>query len=467
MQRCWKLSRNVTTTHDPLHTAISSMHPMHPLSVLASSIQYGIVSRSIPLTGKVLPGYLDASGFRTGLGIGNPNTQFSPDISACALASEGGTAKVLWGSKGGDVAITTASKAMEVKKTAAAELKRCQVIDAHEGEVSDVVWGDAQSKVFASAGADGCAKLWDAKDVSCLWTSKVETSAFVRVALAPDQGYVVGVVRSGAIHVWTGFTLPAMANATITDVVIPCPCPAQAITGESTPTRALSALFVDDTAASPTILVAYRDEAYFYRMCIGKNVSETEITTFGDASFGPISIITPFFSREPNESSFVISGDHIGCINVYDWGVPAHTNAAILPIRKFEAHEDGSTVTAIACNGTTLITGSQRGATHVWDALTFEHLRHFPSPVAKLRMRHVNVDIRDQRVNHILIPERDVLFVAVGDRIMSWKAGPLSKIQRGGVRGRHSTGIAHGKKAKAGTAKLLRKFPMYCTKKMA
>lgn len=461
LSRCWKLSRNVTTTHDPLHTAITSVHLMHPLSVLASSIQYGIVSRSIPLTGKVLPGYLDASGFRAGLGIGNPTTQFSPDISACALASEGGTAKVLWGFKGGDVAITTASKAMEVRKTASAELKRCQLADAHVGEVLDVVWGDAQSAVFASAGADGCGKLWDAKDVSCLWTSKVETSvpeAFVKVALAPDHGYVVGVVRSGAIHVWTGFTLPALANATITDVVIPCPCPAQAVTGEITPTREVSALFVDETATSPTILVAYRDDAYFYRMRIGKNVSETEITTFGDASFGPISIITPFFSREPSESSFVISGDHIGCINVYDWAVPAHTNTAIRPIRKFEAHEDGSSVTAIACNGTTLITGSQRGATHVWDALTFEHLRHFSSPVPKVRMRHVNVDIHDQRVNHILIPEKDVLFVAVGDRIMSWKAGPVSKIHRGGVRGRHSTGIAHGKKVKAGTAKFLQQL---------
>lgn len=73
-------------------------------------------------------------------------------------------------------------------------------------------------------------------------------------------------------------------------------------------------------------------------------------------------------------------------------------------------------------------------------------------------MRHVNVDIHDQRVNHILIPEKDVLFVSVGDRIMSWKAGPVSKIHRGGVRGRHSTGIAHGKKVKAGTAKFLQQL---------
>ncbi len=70
--------------------------------LLASSLEYGIVSRSFPLSGKILSGYLDASGTRGGLGIGNPNAEFTPNISACGMGADGGTAKVAWGSQAGD-----------------------------------------------------------------------------------------------------------------------------------------------------------------------------------------------------------------------------------------------------------------------------------------------------------------------------------------------------------------------------
>ena len=77
------------------------MHLMPNMTLLAASLQYGVVSRSYPLIGKILRGYLDASGTLNGLGIGNPNAEFSPHVSSVALASDGGTAKVLWGFRNG------------------------------------------------------------------------------------------------------------------------------------------------------------------------------------------------------------------------------------------------------------------------------------------------------------------------------------------------------------------------------
>ena len=82
------------------------MHLMPSHGLISSSLQYGVVSRSLPFTGRVLRGYLDAAGSGTGLGIGNPNTEFTPNVSACALGADGGTAKVAWGFRNGEVCLS-------------------------------------------------------------------------------------------------------------------------------------------------------------------------------------------------------------------------------------------------------------------------------------------------------------------------------------------------------------------------
>src|SRR5882762_7411849 len=128
MCRRWERSHNTTITHTPHHSTVSGMQLMPETGLLASSIEYGIVSRSLPLTGKILRGYLDASG--TGLGIGNPNAEFTPNVSACALSADGGTAKIIWGFRNGEVALLSASKTMDHGK-AAAKLTRCKIDDEH------------------------------------------------------------------------------------------------------------------------------------------------------------------------------------------------------------------------------------------------------------------------------------------------------------------------------------------------
>ena len=431
-------------------------------SLLTSSIQYGIVSRSLPLSGKILPGYIDASGAHLGLGVGNPNAEFTPNVSACALTSDGGTAKVLWGFRHGEVAITTVPRAMDSHRRPMAELLRCDPREQHEGAVLDVGWDDAANTLLASAGADGRVKVWDAKAVRCLWTSErnvkaLVPQAYVKVKLSPSQSFVVAVTRSGEIVLWPGFDMQTMgsfnANA-VHEVRVACPVvPRESQAPEDTDTREILACYVDPHASIPTVLVAYRANTVFNRIRI-EETGNIDIGTFGDASFGAISAVAPCFD---SESSFILAGDHLGCVSVYNWRSEQHPAP---PIRKFEAH-DMASVSAIAWNGVTLITGSANGTTHAWDALTFEHLKSFASPVPRMHRGRGGApgngavgDRAREAVRQILVgQEKGVMVVSVGDRVLAWKAGPAPNHHRGGVRGRHSSGPIPKKKDSHGGAK--------------
>lgn len=418
-------------------------------TLLTSSVAYGIVARSIPLTGRVLPGFLDATGTRAGLGIGNPNAEFAPNVSACSMSSDGGTAKIVWGSRAGDIFVMHAPRSMETARRSAAQVKRCSTAEEHAGSVLDVQWADPAGSWILSASADGGVKLWDAKTVVCLWSSGNVVDANVpvpclRVAVAIQQGIVAAVFQNGEIRVWSGFNFEhaPISTSAVREAVVNCPIQTPSSEFGAPEVQSLS---IDPTQACPTVLVAYLGDAFFYGVRITPQTGSQELTRFGDPSFGAISIVVPMY-RSTNlsgQSSFALVGDHIGCVSLYPLDVDTPLSGAVAPLRKFEAHRDGATVTAIAWNGLTLITGSIRGTTHVFDALSFAPLRSFPSPVPRLRahMAHHGVDtVSRESVRHILVnPEKDVMFVGVGDRVMAWRAGPVPKRNSGGVRGRPSS----------------------------
>lgn len=452
----------MTTTHVPVHSTISGMRLLSSHALLTSSITYGIVARSVPLTGKVLSGYLDASGVRAGLGIGNPNAEFTPNVSSCAMSSDGGTAKIVWGSRAGHLIFTTAPRAMETSRRSAADIKRCLAADEHDGAVLDVQWVDTSNGWVISSGADSCVKLWDAKTASCPWTSGPNLIAFVpdrclKVAACAQYSFVVSVHASGDIHLWTGFdfSVPARAFDDVKAFSIQCPLRTSTEGYDAQLAHDVKTLSIDSACPSPTILVAYQNDPFFYRVRVDPATGHIDTTAFGDPFFGSTSVVVPFFRADPEQSSFVLVGDHLGCVSLYAWDTDAACASpgtqAVGPARKFEAHADGASVTAIAWNGLTLVTGSVRGATHVWDALTFAPLRAFASPVPRLRGRaaHPGVDLAEREsVRHILVnAERDALFVGIGDRVMAWRAGPVPKSVPGGVRGRHSGGALGKKRA--------------------
>lgn len=440
-------------------------------TLLAASLQYGVVSRSYPLSGKVLRGFLDASGTLNGLGIGNPNAEFSPHVSSIALASEGGTAKVLWGFRNGEVAVTTALRAMDHNRTSGARLVRCRLGDCHDGTVESVVFATGEGHTFVvSGGADGRVKLWEVKtnQLKCLWTSNKGSSLVpdpcVKLAVDLQQGVIAAGLRSGSVYVWTGFSLQSTEASGVpalepSELCIPAPTASPGIVTSAVPISPLENtrqgildLRIAPQGDSLSLLVAYDSGPFFYRLSWNAVGGVFERTLFGDEHTGAVQVVFPVWASRSEERHFVITGDQLGNIAVFPWdgrATSSPTSPAPLPVgtpsvpavRRFTAHEDGA-VTALAWNSAVLVSGSSRGTIKAWDALTFAPLRSFPSPAAR-----PFAGGEWDPVSQILL-ERDALIVSVGSRVLAWKAGPVGKSAGSGkgklkaASARHNNGVA-------------------------
>ncbi len=427
---------------------ISALHLMPHSTLLAASLQYGVVSRSYPLSGKVLRGFLDASGTLNGLGIGNPNAEFSPHVSSIALASEGGTARILWGFRNGNVAVTTASRAMDHNRTSAARLVRCRFEDYHEGAVECVAWatGGQGSALLVSGGVDGRVKLWgvETAQLKCLWTSNQRPSLVpdpcVKIVMDSHQGIIASGMRSGTTLVWTGFDLQSTSDVPALDIRELHVPPYGSSTTTATPGSSFPPLEntpqeITDLRIAPnggalSLLVVYHVSPFFHRLSWDSSSAAFDRTFFGDEDAGAITAVLPLWASRSEERAFVIAGDQLGNISIYSWDAlplpPPSTaassspNPAVHAIRRFSAHEDGA-VTALAWNSAVLASGSSRGTVNVWDALTFAHLRSFASPAA----RPFPGGEWDP-VSQILL-EPDTMLVSVGSRVLAWKAGPAGR----------------------------------------
>lgn len=425
LRRRWERSRNGTITHSPQDTTIDGVHLMSESGLLTSSIQYGVVARSLPLSGKVLKGYLDAAG--TGLGIGNPNVEFTPNVSTCSLTSDGGTARAFWGKRNGEVAVTTAARVMDPGR-ASSKLVRCKVEDHHDGVVNEIAL-DPSVNQFISGGADGQVKLWDTKTVVCLWSSDKQLQSlvvdpFLKVSSALADGIIAGALSSGDIILWTSSRqvhsdhLSSPASFAQQRIVSPIskgqPSPQDAFIPKPQPTVLCIRRHSQTTAA---LLIGYSDHPFFYRIVIDFTSGKYETTAFGDPSFGYNSIIEPVFAAQPDDCSFIITGDLLGFVGIYDWDTP-QTSSSVAPSRRFEAHEDGA-VTALAWSSVVLATGSARGTAMVWDALTLEPLRLFSSPVPRAAP---GLEVRGVRK---IVIEKELLVIIADNRVMSWKVGQV------------------------------------------
>ncbi|TFK81181.1 hypothetical protein K466DRAFT_502600 [Polyporus arcularius HHB13444] len=441
------------------------MHLMPHTTLLAASLQYGVVSRSYPLSGKVLRGFLDASGTLNGLGIGNPNAEFSPHVSSIALASEGGTAKVLWGFRNGEVAVTTALRAMDHNRTSAARLVRCRPEDCHEGPVECVAWatGGEGCVLFISGGVDGRVKLWEAKaSLNCLWTSNNASllpDPCVKVVMDVRRGAICAGLRSGSILVWTGFSglsAEALDAATLEPQELRVHPPAIPPSLTGTPahersTQELTEMHIVPQGEHLSLLAAYHPSPVFHRLSWNAASNAFDRTLFGEEDAAPIRSILPVWATRQGEGDFVIAGDQLGNVSIFPWHAqqsPRPTpslssvvgTATVPAARRFVAH-DGA-VTALAWNSAVLVSGSNRGTVKAWDALTFAPLRTFASPSS----RPLAGGEWDP-VSQILL-ERDAVVVSVGNKVLAWKAGPVGKNVghgKGKVRatgGRSSHGVA-------------------------
>ncbi|KAH7882706.1 WD40-repeat-containing domain protein [Phlebopus sp. FC_14] len=439
VRRRWERSRNPTITHSPQDSSIDGVHLMSENGLLTSSMQYGVVARSVPLNGKVLKGYLDASG--TGLGIGNPNVEFTPNVSACAITSDGGTARIIWGKRNGEVAITMASKVMDPGR-ATSKLTRCNVEDQHEGVVQQVVL-DFPSNTFVSAGTDGRVKIWESRSARCLWSSEKQvqrlvTDPFVCVTGSLSQGCIVGALNSGNILLWV---VPERWDAGNVNASIvlneyrimdllrndrqPANNPDLPLVGPK-----VTGMWLRRKGSSQvTLLIQYSDHPSFYSVSLDIRSGNIETTRFGESSGGHISIVEPILARQPLERNIVFVGDQLGFVAVYDADTASKSHTP--PVHQFEAHAEGA-ITALAWNAFVLATGSSRGTTAVWDALTLEPLRYFTSPASRPAPGH-----DWGGVSRILL-EKELVVIVVGNRVMTWKLGQINGHVRRHQKARHA-----------------------------
>ncbi|KAG8215422.1 hypothetical protein J3R82DRAFT_9030 [Butyriboletus roseoflavus] len=411
IKRRWERSRNPTVTHAPQDSSIDEVHLISEHGLLTSSVQYGI-------------GYIDASG--TGLGIGNPNVEFTPDVSVCTMTSNGGTARVFWGKRNGEVALTVANRVMDSR--AAFKFIRCAVTDQHEGAVQQLV-PDPDSNAFLSAGADGRIKLWDTKTLRLLWSTDKQqlslvTDPFITMAGSLSDGFVAGALDSGDILLYGLHESEAPADGphvrSIHQLRIPSPIygeRSQPTTqgDDSLPQPRIAKMWLYPTGDLAVLLfVQYTNHPQFYHVHANVGSHDVTITPFGDSSLSNVTTLEPIISTHSFDNNMVIVGDLLGFVSIYDADVPPQTSVA--PVHRFEAHTDGS-VTAISWSPIVFATGSARGTTVVWDSLTLEPVRYFTTPAPRPAPGH-----DWDTVSRILV-DKELMVIIVGNRVMTWKVG--------------------------------------------
>ncbi|KAI0689058.1 hypothetical protein BC835DRAFT_1418819 [Cytidiella melzeri] len=423
--------------------------------LLTASLAYGVVARSQPLTGKIAKGYLDAAGMLNGLGNGNPNAEFSPNLAQCVITSAGATAKVLWAFKNGAVAVTSAQRAADFGKVSHVQWSRCREQEAHVGSIEHAAWinvDGSPNRFFATAGIDGHVKLWDADKLRCLWTSprkaqEIVRDSFVRVAVNAVHGAVAALCQSGESIVWTGlssiFDDAQADHHKDTFYIRPVATHRGIPTMSNTESRsALSFELQLGSASMAVVLLAFKDDAFFHKTVIDLATGRTECIVFGQELLGKITAMQPVLSFG-DERDFVVVGDVFGYVNVFALdgtptpSPPSSSSSAppmsVAPLHRFRAF-DGAAVSALRWSHATLLVGSSVGTLKAFDATTFALLRDF-------KLSFVRTLTSRDAITHIQVV-RDILVASVDDRVYAWRGEPLGNLRN--VRGKRTIKMPSG-----------------------
>lgn len=338
-----------------------------------------------------------------GQGNGNPNAEFSPDVTAVAICTSGGTAYVAWGFRSGEVGVTSAPKVMDQAKSGSRRHARCALRDVHGARVEHLVFAH-DGQTFVSGGFDGAVKLWSTKGLRVLWMqlngTERDPEPVQDLAYHSDSGSVAAALRSGPVLLWTGLVTPT-DNSVTTSVrhrhSLSIPSMATSSNASVPPVVKIS------LHASPSdlnIVVHCEKDKYFHRVSVNRAVLVTQEgtaqpnlpytrTRYGD---GPLSSLTtiktvlamdklithviappaPVTSPlgllaaslpEPvdrKESSFVVGGDELGRVCIWDWDaatcVSADGSIEVSSSKRLEAHNNGA-VCAIEVSPLVLVTG--------------------------------------------------------------------------------------------------------------
>ncbi|KAJ9474444.1 F-box domain-containing protein [Pseudozyma hubeiensis] len=205
--RQWRKTRTPTVLSTPRVDLIKkiSLSKQHNLLISATDT-YGVASRSNPWTGKVIKGYLDAEGTANGAGNGNPNVEFSPNVTAINTSSD--ASHIFWGFRSGEVAMTVLSRQGTNARGAVKNL-RFTPRASHSGPVtaiaipfasdSDGAHGPGRSperlrqaiaalgdvaSTFVTAGYDGTVRMWSGHRSWPIWIASCSTKTPISNAMA-------------------------------------------------------------------------------------------------------------------------------------------------------------------------------------------------------------------------------------------------------------------------------------------
>ncbi|CAD6962536.1 unnamed protein product [Tilletia controversa] len=276
LARRWRKTKTQPISTNPSISTISQVAFAPPTSshassfLLSASLVYGVACRSDPFTGRrISMGFLDASGNTNGAGIGNPNVEFSPDVSIIAMGAD--ARSIVWGFRTGQVSLTLLSKQGTNPRGLVRSI-RFDEQSRHRGTVVDIALplaagneGGARSVVrspsrlaqhlsdlgdlaatFVSAGEDGTVRLWawplekSHGGVGAgalaghipnnrklpLWVGSVmdgvpavpgaerrRTPSISKVAFNPAMGIVVAGSANGMLIVWSNLDMARLASA--------------------------------------------------------------------------------------------------------------------------------------------------------------------------------------------------------------------------------------------------------------
>ncbi|KIO17688.1 hypothetical protein M407DRAFT_32634 [Tulasnella calospora MUT 4182] len=477
----WQISKAQTVSHSPHHSIGYPICWSSEVSgLLSASTAYGVVSRSSPTTGATIKGrcpggissigslsivsqgFLDAQGLMNGAGIGNPNVEFSPDVSAVTPVAVGGTAYVAWGYRNGNVAMTYAPNFMELTDKHRA-YKCCEAGDAHGAQVGHIVFCD-KTLSFVSGAWDGTVKLWSADPLNLLWDSgknenAVPGDACMQVAYDSSSGIVVTALANGTIKVWTGLVVnsdrPSGAGSLHpdrVDIIQPLYPPTNTLPWEADPVT----LSVSVSPQHISILVHANKETHIGRVIVSRTGTTGNMarSLLADGPLGSLTAITPsyatsvdakgptfpMFSQTPISSplaafavtlqdtvpvvqtSFVAAGDILGRVCIWDLGQPGETglqeNFEVKSSKRFQAHDDGA-VSAITLSPYVWATGSARGTIRLWDSISLTLLRTFETPCPRPHAGNPW-----PKVEQIVVDRtKDIFLASVGSWILYWKPG--------------------------------------------
>lgn len=251
-----------------------------------------------------------------GLGL-NPNLEeaFS-NVSAVALASTGGTGLVIWGLHSGGVAVTVAPRAMEAGCSARMIKCKVPDAHRTRVEDVCVDRGVNGAEYFVSGASDGSVKLWTLPtsqrgQVNCIWSGGYSDGGHlvsdvaaaikvpcVNVAVNVQIGVVVAGYADGTVLLWFGVS-PSTSSTEEPSGVKCVRVPPPALQASAPVTLRIHS----HSRTSINVLVHHSMDAHFYRLRVEKDAGFVKRTRFGGGPLGALGVILGEFVKQGKEDA--------------------------------------------------------------------------------------------------------------------------------------------------------------------